>query len=145
MYPRMSDEKLLHLTRIMTVTLLVVATYLALSVQSIYALMKNCWASQLVIVFWPVIAGLYFKKASKNSCWACMTVATLVWVTYCFVGAVGIKGTFTEIMGSDEFDIILTNGAVYGFAAGVIAFFASYLGERLCERITGRSKEEEEC
>ena len=106
--------------------------------------MKNCWASQLVIVFWPVIVGLYFKKASKYSCWACMAVSTLVWITYCFVGAVGIEGTFTEIMSSDEFDVVLTNGAVYGFVAGVIAFFTSYLGERLTIRITGRSKEEEE-
>ena len=142
--PRISDEKMLHLTRIITVILLVLATYLALSVQSIYSLMKNCWASQLVIVFWPVIVGLYFKKASKYSCWACMAVSTLVWITYCFVGAVGIEGTFTEIMSGDEFDVVLTNGAVYGFVAGVIAFFTSYLGERLTIRLTGRSKEEEE-
>ena len=142
--PRMSDEKLLIVTRVMTVVLLVVATYIALSVQSIYALMKNCWASQLVIVFWPVIIGLYFKKAGKNSCWACMAVSTLVWLTYCFIGAVGIKGNFTEIMGSPEFDVILTNGAVYGFLAGVIAFFASYFGERLTCRITSRSKDEED-
>lgn len=142
--PRLSDEKLLIVTRVMTVVLLVLATYIALNVQSIYSLMKNCWASQLVIVFWPVIIGLYFKKAGKSSCWACMSSATLVWLSYCFIGAVGIEGNFTEIMGSDKFDIILTNGAVYGFAAGVIAFFASYLGERLTERITGRSKEDEE-
>lgn len=142
--PRISDEKMLHITRIITVSLLILAIYLALSVQSIYALMKNCWASQLVIVFWPVIAGLYFKKAGKNSCWACMIVSTMVWLTYCFIGAVGLEGSFTEIMGSDKFDVILTNGAVYGFAAGVIAFFASYLGERITERITGKSKEEED-
>ena len=73
-----------------------------------------------------------------------MAVSTLVWLTYCFVGAVGIEGTFTEIMSSDKFDVVLTNGAVYGFAAGVIAFFASYFGERLTDRITGKSKEEEE-
>ncbi len=143
-FPRMSDDKLLHVTRIMTVALLVLATYIALNVQSIYSLMKNCWASQLVVVFWPVIAGLYFKKASKNTCWACMTVATLVWLTYCFIGAVGIEGSFTDIMGSDEFDVILTNGAVYGFAAGVVAFFTSYFGERLTDRITGKGREEEE-
>ena len=143
--PRISDEKMLHITRIVTVSLLIIATYLALSVQSIYSLMKNCWASQLVIVFWPVIAGLYFKKAGKNCCWACMAVSTMVWLTYCFVGAVGIEGTFTEIMGCSEFDVILTNGAVYGFAAGVIAFFASYIGERLTERMTGKSKEDEDC
>lgn len=136
MYPRMSDTSLLHITRITTVILLILATFLALSVQSIYALMKNCWASQLVVVFVPVIIALYFKKSSKYSCWATMVVSTAVWIVYCFVGSVGIDGTFTEIMGSDDFDIILTNGAVYGFLAGIIAFVTTYLGERLCVRIT---------
>jgi Na+/proline symporter len=142
-YPRVSDATLLHVTRITTIILLVVATVLALSVESIYALMKNCWASQLVVVFLPVIIALYFKKASKYSYWATMSVATFILIVYCFVGAVGVEGSFTEIMGSDEFDIILTNGAVYGFIAGIIAFVTTYFGERLCFKITESEFEEE--
>jgi SSS family transporter len=142
-YPRVSDATLLHITRITTVVLLIVATVLALSVESIYALMKNCWASQLVVVFLPVIISLYFKKASKYTCWAVMSTSTFIWLVYCFVGAVGIEGSFVEIMGSDEFDIVLTNGAVYGFIAGIIAFITSYLGERLCLKVTESEYEED--
>jgi len=143
-WPRLSDKKLLFITRIATLLVLVVATYMAMSVESIYALMKNCWASQLVIVFLPVIAGMYFSRASKYSCWCCMVVSTLVWLCYCFVGAVGIEGSFTEVMGSAEFDAVLTEGAVYGFFGGVIAFFTSYFGERFTCKLMDSDEEEEE-
>ena len=41
--------------------------------------------------------------------------------------ALGIKGGFTEVMGSDSFQFALTNGAVYGFVAGIVAFAVCYV------------------
>jgi len=60
-----------------------------------------------------------------------MIVATTVWVAYIFITGMGIAGTFTEKLSSDSFEFQLTNGAVFGFAAGLIAFFTSFFGERI--------------
>lgn len=137
-WSRMSDSSLLLTTRIATVGFTVIATFLALNVKSIYALMINSWASQLVVIFIPVMTALYFPKASKNCAWATMATATAVWLTYVFVGAAGIEvsdvgadGFLATLLQSDEFAEDLTCGAVYGFVAGLIAFSCSYLGERL--------------
>ena len=59
-----------------------------------------------------------------------MAVSTGVWIAYTFVNSCGTGLSFTELMNSDEFDRALTCGAVYGFAAGIVAFLCSYLGER---------------
>lgn len=138
--PRMPDSKLLIITRISTVVLTVIATFFALKVSSIYQLMINSWASQLVVIFLPVMTAIYVPKASKNCAWATMITATGVWLTYLFVGAVGIEltaqeigneGWFTALLQSDQFGTVLTCGAVYGFLAGLVAFICSYLGERM--------------
>ncbi len=138
MRPRMSDRSLLLTTRIATVAFTLLATFLALNVKSIYGLMINSWASQLVVIFIPVVTALYFPKASKNCAWATMATATAVWLTYVFVGAAGIEvadvgedGFLATLLQSDEFAEDLTCGAVYGFIAGLISFGCTYLGERL--------------
>ncbi len=139
-WSRLSDIKLLFITRISTIILTVIATYLALMADSIYQLMINCWASQLVVVFIPVITAIYVPKASKNCAWATMITSTCVWIVYLFVGSVGIElspetigeGSYlAAILQSGEFSSILTCGSVYGFAAGLIAFICCYLGERM--------------
>ena len=129
--PKASDKQTLFATRIATVLLLLIATYLAMKVESIYALMTSCWASQLVVVLIPVLAAIYCPKASRCTIWCTMIVATTVWVAYIFITGMGIAGTFAEKLSSDVFEFQLTNGAVFGFAAGLIAFFASHFGERI--------------
>ncbi len=124
--PKLPEKKMLLIIRIITILVLVTATVLALEVRSIYALMINCWASQLVIVFLPVVSAIYCPRASARSAWAAMGTATVVWIGYMISVALGIHGGFTEIMGSDLFQFSLTNGAVYGFAAGTLAFLISY-------------------
>ena len=66
-WPRLSDRKLLVLTRVSTIFLTVIALILAWKVESIYSLMINSWASQLVVIFIPVVTALYVPKASKNA------------------------------------------------------------------------------
>lgn len=99
-----------------TVALTFIALLLAISVKSIYSLMINSWASQLVVIFIPVVTALYVPKASKNAAWAAMAVSTGVWLAYVFVDSSGTGLSFTELMNTD-LDRSLTVGAVYGFAA----------------------------
>jgi Na+/proline symporter len=133
--PNASDKSILFCTRITTVVLLVLATYLAMKVESIYALMTSCWASQLVVVLIPVLAAIYCPKASSATIWSTMIVATAVWVAYIFITGMGIEGSFSEKLSSPDFEYQLTNGAVFGFGAGIIAFFSSYFGERISKRL----------
>ncbi len=124
--PQIPEKKMLMLVRIVTILILLIATLLALKVQSIYALMINCWASQLVIVFIPVVTAMYFPKSTKRSALWTMGTSTVVWIGYMVIVALGIKGGFTEVMGSDSFQFALTNGAVYGFVSGIAAFAVCY-------------------
>ena len=125
--PQISDRKMLHMVRGITVLILIVAAVLALLVKSIYALMINCWASQLVVVFIPVVTALYFPKSSSRSAWLSMAVSTIVWIGYMVYTSMGLTGGLTDILDSDKFQFMLTNGSVYGFAAGIVTFFLSYL------------------
>ena len=127
--PQASPKSILLATRIATVILLILATFLAMKVESIYALMTSCWSSQLVVVLIPVLAAIYCPKASTNTIWCTMIVSTMVWLAYIFITGIGIEGSFAAKLSSPQFEFQLTNGAVFGFCAGIIAFFASYLGE----------------
>jgi len=133
--PKQSSRALLVETRAATVILALIAVYFAFNANSIYALMVNCWASQLVVVFLPVVIAIYVKKASRSSVWATMIVSTAVWVVYTFIASCGSGGSFSEILNSSRFERSLTCGAVYGFAAGVVTFLFAYLGERLTAKI----------
>ncbi len=126
LYPKIPEQKMLVLVRVITVLILVIATVLALKVQSIYALMINCWASQLVIVFIPVVTAMYFPKSTKRSALWTMGSATVVWLGYMLLTGLSIGGGFTDVMDSDGFQFALTNGAVYGFVAGIAAFAIAY-------------------
>jgi len=137
-FPDLSEKRMLLITRITTVVMLVVATYLAMKVESIYALMTSCWASQLVVVLIPVLAAIYCPKASRNTIWCTMIVSTAVWIAYIFITGMGIPGSLAEKLSAPAFEFQLTNGAVFGFASGMIAFFASYIGERFSEHTQNR-------
>ncbi len=143
-WTRMSDQKLLVMTRITTVALTLLAMYLAFNVESIYKLMINSWASQLVVVVLPVVTALYVPKATKNAAWATMAVSTSVWLAYTFVTASGSGMSFNELMNSDLLDRSLTCGAVYGFAAGIVAFICCYMGERIPHLVLDQPEEEDE-
>ncbi len=126
LYPKIPEQKMLMIVRVVTILILLIATVLALKVRSIYALMINCWASQLVIVFIPVVTAMYFPKSTKRSALWTMGTATVVWIGYMLLTGLRIGGGFTDVMDSDGFQFALTNGAVYGFVAGIAAFAAAY-------------------
>ena len=132
----------LPLTRIVTVVLLVVATLLAFSSGSIYKLMINCWTSQLVVVFLPVMIALYARQASRSMVWAVMIISTSVWLFYTFINVCGLEMSLSDLLGSAEFEYAQTCGAVYGFASGIVCFIFCSLGEKLTSSYAGRLAEE---
>ena len=142
--PTNDPKKMLFRTRVTTFILLVIATVLAFTSKSIYALMVNCWTSQLVVVFLPVIIALYVPKASRSTVWAVMFVSTAVWLFYTFICVCGSSLGFTELLQSDGFERAQTCGAVYGFASGIICFLFCHLGGCITKRFAGNEDPEEE-
>lgn len=132
--PSNNPKVTLRRTRIVTILLLVIATVLAFIAKSIYALMVNCWTSQLVVVFLPVVIALYVPKASKSTGWAVMFVSTAVWLFYTFICVCGSNLSFYELMQSDIFERAQTCGAVYGFISGILCFIFCHFGEKLTKK-----------
>ena len=132
--PFVKDKYLLICTRIMTVLLTVLALFLAIKVESIYALMINSWISQLVVIFLPVMLALYVPKASKQTAWATMIVGTVVWLGYTFIVCCGSSQEFIVLLSSDMFDRAITCGAVYGFVSALLTAIFCYLGESISKR-----------
>lgn len=128
--PELPEEKQLLLTRIATVVILVLSTVLALAAKSVYSLMISAWASQLVIVLIPVFAAVYLPHTKACTIWHTMLTATAVWLGYMIDAAIKIPGTLLEILDSGKFQYELTNGSVYGFAAGLIVFGISAIFTR---------------
>ncbi len=118
-----SEKCLLVIARVSSVVIILAAAWLALSVESIYSLMTHSWASQLVIVFTPVIGALYFKKADSMCCWGGMITATAVWIGYTAITTAKEKlGFLRSLTESVSLERNITVGAVYGFAAGTAVF-----------------------
>jgi SSS family transporter len=113
--PSMNDHWQLHLTRGITVVITLIATLSGLYAKNIYNLMVQSWASLLVVVFIPVTAALYSKKADLKCIWTTMLVSSFVWLLYIFWCGFSYEEGFSDDM--------LTRGAMYGFAAGLITFF----------------------
>ena len=142
--PLLNERDLLQLTRVFTLMVTIVALLAALQVQSIYSLMINCWASQLVIVFLPVVAALYLKKAGPRNCWSGMLAATAVGFGALFYlltfTADGIVPPLRWAMS----DRVMTIASMYGFLAGVFGFLASYLVDRWSKHISSPELEANE-
>ena len=144
LFPVEDPKIMLRRTRIATIVLLVIATVLAFTSKSIYALMVNCWTSQLVVVFLPVIIALYVPKASRSTVWAVMFVSTAVWLFYTFICVCGSNSSFAELLQSDVFERAQTCGAVYGFGSGIVCFILCHFGERFTKRFAGNDNDIEE-
>lgn len=111
----MSDSQQLYFTRIVTVGITVIATFGALYVESIYTLMIQSWVSLLVIIFVPVTAALYSKRADTPCIWTTMLSATVVWLGYTVWAGLRCPDGFC--------DEVFNSGAMYGFVTGIIVFF----------------------
>lgn len=129
-HPDIKDREMLYWTRGITLAVTLVALGAAIWVESIYSLMINCWSSQLVIVFFPVVAALYLPKSTSRNCWTGMLTATVVWLGTLFFKMAWSNGQWIPFGEWEMNDAILTITSMYGFVAGVIAFFISYIFHR---------------
>ena len=115
----------LRLARATTIAVLLAAVLLAAQSGSVYKLMVNCWASQLVVVFIPVVAAVYLPKAPRRAVWAAMVVAPLVWMAFvarAIVAELSDGAALSSALSSSGADFAFTAGAAYGFAAGMLSF-----------------------
>jgi Na+/proline symporter len=80
LYPDLTDKELLYVMRLGVVFITVVSVYFASLDKSIYELVRQSSELSLVSLFVPLIAGLYWQKASGWGAMASMILGLLVWL-----------------------------------------------------------------
>jgi solute:Na+ symporter, SSS family len=78
--PGMSDKRLLQIMRFSLVGVAIVTGAMALSRNNIYELVGESSAFSLVSLFVPLIAGLYWRKASAAGAVLSMVAGLLIWL-----------------------------------------------------------------
>jgi SSS family transporter len=81
----LSDQRLLLIMRISVVVVALASMWMALSGESIFDLVGQSSALSLVSLFVPLMAGLYWKRASALGAVLAMTVGMAVWLLCEFV------------------------------------------------------------
>ncbi|MEA4861985.1 MAG: sodium:solute symporter family protein [Victivallaceae bacterium] len=114
-FPSISDRKLLAMTRFSTVVVLAVSLLIAFKMESMYSLLVNSWASQLLVTFIPVTTALYFPRVGRTAAWWSMVVGPVVWIGYTFYSA-GFRAAGAGM-----------NGVVMCLACGFMAAAAVWL------------------
>jgi SSS family transporter len=80
LFKHVTDQKLLHIMRFSVVGVAFLSTIMALSGSSIYELVALSSVMSLVSLFVPLVAGLYWKKASSLGALLAIGVGMLAWV-----------------------------------------------------------------
>ncbi len=80
LYKEITDEKLLLIMRLSVVGVALLSLIMALSGSSIYELVALSSVMSLVSLFVPLVAGLYWKKASSLGALLAIVVGMLAWV-----------------------------------------------------------------
>jgi solute:Na+ symporter, SSS family len=80
LYPDLTDKELLYVMRLGVVFITIVSVYFASLDKSIYELVRQSSELSLVSLFVPLIAGLYWQKASGWGAMAAMILGLLVWL-----------------------------------------------------------------
>ncbi|NJO03496.1 MAG: sodium:solute symporter, partial [Bacteroidia bacterium] len=81
-FPNLTDRQLLLVMRLSVVLVAVCSASLAAMERNIYDLVAQSSALSLVSLFVPLVAGMYWKRASNLGALASMTVGMGVWI-YC--------------------------------------------------------------
>ncbi len=77
---RLSDRQLLRLSRISVLVVAAVSLGLALSTNNIYELVGESSALSLVSLLVPLVAGMFWKKATPAGALLSITAGMLVWL-----------------------------------------------------------------
>lgn len=78
----MSDRAVLKTLRLTVLFSTILSFYMATGGSSIYELAAQASSSTLVSLFVPLVAGIYWKRASKEAAMASMLVGSFVWLVH---------------------------------------------------------------
>lgn len=81
-YKKMSDKATLRTLRLTVLLSTVLSFYMATGGASIYELAAQASSSALVSLFVPLVAGVYWQRASKEGAMAAMLIGSFVWLIH---------------------------------------------------------------
>lgn len=120
LFKHLSDEQLLRIMRLSVIGVAIVTCGMALSRNNIYELVSESSALSLVSLFVPLLAGLYWKRATSVGAIAAMVAGMGVWLLTLFVlpaiAAKATEGTALHTWASIP-------PMLYGFGASILAMF----------------------
>ncbi len=80
--PNQSDRQRLVVMRIAVIVFAILSLWLALSFREVYKLMVDSWSILLVALFVPLLAGVYWSRATERGCLAAMLGGLLAWLVF---------------------------------------------------------------
>lgn len=79
-YPNLTDKQLLYIMRLGVIFITFISVFFTTLDKSIYELVRQSSELSLVSLFVPLIAGLYWKKASAWGAMAAMLIGLIIWL-----------------------------------------------------------------
>ncbi len=84
---RLSDRRMLHLMRGVTVAFTVIVTFYAMnSKASIFKMVENAYQITLVMAFIPLLAGIFWKRSTRQGALAAIFCGLSVWLAILVFG-----------------------------------------------------------
>jgi solute:Na+ symporter, SSS family len=85
---KLSDRKLLHLMRLVTVVFTILVTFYAMnSKASIFKMVENAYQITLVAAFIPLVAGVYWKRSTNQGALFSIFFGLSTWLAILLLGA----------------------------------------------------------
>jgi solute:Na+ symporter, SSS family len=117
LFKKVNDQQLLAIMRYSVVGVGIITGAMALSRESIYELVAESSALSLVSLFTPLIAGLYWKKASAGGAIISMIAGMLVWLICVFY--MPDEEAATQYSGISGF-LVQVPHLMYGLLAAIV-------------------------
>ncbi len=124
LYRNITDAQLLRIMRISLIGVAIVTEFMAMSRNNIFELVGESSAFSLVSLFVPLIAGLYWKRATGTGAIAAMVSGLVVWfLTNWLLPPLAKSGEF-----SGTVQVLLEVPTIlYGLAASVLGMLVGSL------------------
>ncbi len=86
-YPYMTDKQFLWATRITVFVFTSIVTYYAIATETkIHTMVENAYRITLAGAFVPLVAGLFWKRASDLGALLAITFGLMIWILLEFMG-----------------------------------------------------------
>ncbi len=124
LFRNITDKQLLRIMRISLVGVAIITGLMAMSRDNIFELVGESSAFSLVSLFVPLIAGLYWKKATGTGAIAAMVAGLVVWF--------GANWLLPPLAESEEFEgatqvLLEVPAIIYGLAASTLGMLLGSL------------------